>query len=539
MIPASSRGINPDPVMTNKPGSAMQNTDSAEGSSFARLINNEESSSSLPDEKPVSHSESEKNDNGLKSDQTEGKQEIENDTSIQQVSQEERNTDDTGTEDTVSGGTGEQGQDAEGKQTDVADNDIQGDAAEDTDIADHEAADEGIPAAEPVAASFEQARTAEMSIPDQGSEQADGKVSNAEGATVTETGNMNYSLNTGETPVKDNTQIIDMNTGSGAASARQQGSTSPDRVHINNENKDAVIEQAMDEIPEGELTDEDGLSEESGAENKTPGKHAGFGSSDLEELSEDIEPDGNLNKKIRLSAKGDLPDRYVKKTVTEQTDNKTVQSHINAVDPEVLEELNDVKTLQDRMVSGGTHPSAIHNGTQHVFKGEGKEALHSLEAFQSHTAVHSAETAQNQAVSMAAGKAGAGLTHGHAARTAGFSELLNHVVYVAKGRNRLGVTINHEEFGKLKINVSMDRGMLNIHVNASDKAVREFLESNVQNIVESLNKDGVSVGGFSVALKDHKDNPEKQFLMDSGISRQYEHVPAAVQSARGLVNVFA
>jgi flagellar hook-length control protein FliK len=320
-------------------------------------------------------------------------------------------------------------------------------------------------------------------------------------------------------------------------SSKSQINTVNGSAHINNEGKENANNLAMDEVVSGELNAEDGESGELVVDNKASNKNADLGIRDLEKISEDIDIDEELKEKIKLAATRELPDKYAKKTVIDQSDNKTIQSHINAVDPEVLEELNNFKTLQDKMLSGNTQNPAHISGIKDAFKGVSDTTLNSLESFSSNTAVNSAELAQNQAMTMASSKAALG--QGNAARAAGFSELLNHVVYVAKGRNKLGVTINHEEFGKLKINVSMDKGMLNIHVNASDKVVREFLESNVQSIVESLSKDGVSVGGFSVALKDHKDNPEKKFLMESGIHRQYDHRAAAVHSARGLVNVFA
>jgi flagellar hook-length control protein FliK len=320
-------------------------------------------------------------------------------------------------------------------------------------------------------------------------------------------------------------------------SSKSQINTVNGSTHINNEGKENANNLIMDEVVSGELNAEDGELGELVVDNKASNKNADLGIRDLEKISEDIDIDEELKEKIKLAATRELPDKYAKKTVIDQSDNKTIQSHINAVDPEVLEELNNFKTLQDKILSGNTQNPAHISGIKDAFKGVSDTTLNSLESFSSNTAVNSAELAQNQAMTMASSKAALG--QGNAARAAGFSELLNHVVYVAKGRNKLGVTINHEEFGKLKINVSMDKGMLNIHVNASDKVVREFLESNVQSIVESLSKDGVSVGGFSVALKDHKDNPEKKFLMESGIHRQYDHRAAAVHSARGLVNVFA
>ena len=482
--------------MMKEPASASQNNDNVENSKFATMVNDAGKSASKPEDKKEAYSTKEdtapsrpepaKNNNDVKTDQ--------------HVSHDNNSKDGSGSEGAVPEVTTEKVQDTEVNQPDLADN-VNGEG-EDTEIADNETVNDNAPVAEQAV--------------------GQGNISEEAGSSV-----------------KDNMKNIDINTESVAASDKQQGKTVNDRGLINNESEDMAMDLALDEITSEELNAEDGQDQESGAENKASNKNSGFGNSDLDELPEEFDLDAELKDKIKLSATGELPERYVKKTVIDQSENKSIQSHINAVDPEVLEELNNVKTLQDGLLSGNTQNPAYNSGLTHTLKGVSDTTLNSPDSLHSNTTITNAELAQNQAHTMAGSKAGTGLSNANAARTAGFSELLNHVVYVAKGKNRLGVTVNHEEFGKLKINVSMEKGIMNIHVNASDKVVREFLESNVQSIVESLSKDGVNVGGFSVALKDHTDDPEKKFLMDSGLHRQYGPVPAAVHSAEGLVNVFA
>ncbi len=134
-----------------------------------------------------------------------------------------------------------------------------------------------------------------------------------------------------------------------------------------------------------------------------------------------------------------------------------------------------------------------------------------------------------------------GLFTGSATRASGFQELLDNIVYVIKGNNRLGVTVENENLGKLNINLSMDKGLVNVHINTPDKAIREFIENNMQYIVDSLSKNGVSVGGFSVALKDHKDNPGNIFIVNNGPDKEFIQSPENVRDNRdnsGLVNIF-
>ena len=552
---ASMSDINPDQFMINRPTPSTQHKDNVESSRFAKLVNDAERSAPKHEDKPLSKPEPQKSDNEVKTVQSENRSESRKETEDtnkgQQISKDEHSKDDGGTDAKGTEEKTDKKQEVETTKSDLADNDVKGNVAEGTDNPDNEKVNDNIPVAEQVIASFEQALLSEITLPNQGEEQVAGTVSNTEEGSSFEvskdtdtikpkTGNVNHISNKGEASVKVETPVVDIKTNSVAASDKLQVNTAIDRIHINNESKEPVIDNALEKGTAGEMNSEDGQPEETGSDNKGSNKNTGFGKNNLDEIPEEFDLNEDLKEKIKLAATRELPDRYVKKIIIDKSDNKINQSQINVADPGVLEELNNVKTLQDGMLSGNAQSQAYNSGINNAIKGFSDTSLKPLESFHSNTAANNAELAQNQVMTMAGGKSGAGLLNGNAARTAAFSELLNQVVYVAKGKSKLGVTVNHDEFGKLKINVSMDKGMLNIHVNASDKVVREYLESNVQSIIESLSKDGVSVGGFSVALKDHKDNPEKKFLMDSGISRQYENVPtAAVHSNRGLVNVFA
>ncbi len=557
---SSSPAFNPDQFMVDRPAPSAPRNDNTDRPSFAEHVNNAERSASRnddrretynsKDERQVSKPEHKKSES-LNNEQTERRPEADQKTEDTKYSQQASDNDnrkkETGPEVKEIDEKTVTSQDTEGTKSDLADNDVKGDKVEDSDIQDNESGTENIQVTEQTITTFDQTILQEISIANQ-VEQVDGSSINSEEAnlsdvkTDTETFKPDVSnSNKGEAPlIKGDPQIIDENTVNIAAADKKQVNTANDRGLINNESKETVMDSALDEITSGEPNSGDDQTEESGADNKAPNKNAGFGKSDIEELPEDFDLNADLKEKIRMASARELPDRYAKKTVIDQSDNKINQSQINVADPEVLEGLNNFKTLQDGMLFGNTQNSGYNSGINNAFKGLSDTSINSLESMNTNTAISNAELAQNQGMAMSGGKAGASLLNGNAARTAGFSELLNQVVYTAKGKSKLNVTVNHEEFGKLKINVTMEKGLVNIHVNASDKVVREYLESNVQSIIESLSKDGVSVGGFSVALKDHKDNPEKKFLMDSGLNRQYENIPvAAVHSNRGLVNVFA
>ncbi len=131
---------------------------------------------------------------------------------------------------------------------------------------------------------------------------------------------------------------------------------------------------------------------------------------------------------------------------------------------------------------------------------------------------------------------------GNPLKVSGFNELLDSVVYAARGNNRIGVTVEHEQFGKLQVNVSMDKGSVHVHIHTSDKIVREFVENNVQEIINSLSEDGISVGEFSIALKDNNgrdrfdDNHNSR--SDSRSGEVNENKDKQGPSASGAINIF-
>ncbi len=149
------------------------------------------------------------------------------------------------------------------------------------------------------------------------------------------------------------------------------------------------------------------------------------------------------------------------------------------------------------------------------------------------------------------GAKGKNIQHaGRSARPPAFNDVIEKIIYVAKGNNRLGVTIENETVGRLNINVSLNKGIINVHINAADNATREFVQGNIQHIVDSLAKSGVSVGGFSVGLRNHKggEGSENRYAYDNGrgfdVDGRHENaypepIGNAARSGTGMVSVFA
>ncbi|MBI5098478.1 MAG: flagellar hook-length control protein FliK [Nitrospirae bacterium] len=134
------------------------------------------------------------------------------------------------------------------------------------------------------------------------------------------------------------------------------------------------------------------------------------------------------------------------------------------------------------------------------------------------------------------------ISSGNASRPPGANQALDNIVYVIKGNSKLGVSVEHDILGKLNINLSMEKGMLNVHINTSGKIAREFIENNINYIVDSLAKDGLSVGGFSVGLKNRNDHEENVFIMNNKQESQEKQVineKTKISAISGLVSVFA
>lgn len=127
----------------------------------------------------------------------------------------------------------------------------------------------------------------------------------------------------------------------------------------------------------------------------------------------------------------------------------------------------------------------------------------------------------------------------HTAKTPGVQELLDNVVYVIKGNSKMGISIENESLGKLNISLSLEKGLVNVHINTPDKLVRELLENNIQQIVDTLNKDGVSVGEFSVGLKDQREHEMNRFSLKNGQGREIPLETKKENRHSGLVNIFA
>jgi flagellar hook-length control protein FliK len=125
------------------------------------------------------------------------------------------------------------------------------------------------------------------------------------------------------------------------------------------------------------------------------------------------------------------------------------------------------------------------------------------------------------------------------ARAAGFNDVLDRIVYVIKGNNRLGVSVEHDLLGKININLSMEKGMVHVHINASEKIASEFLEENLHYLMEELSQEGVNVGGFSFGMTDDNNEQGEHSGNEGSMSKDYETGQDDPGSRTSLISIFA
>jgi flagellar hook-length control protein FliK len=155
---------------------------------------------------------------------------------------------------------------------------------------------------------------------------------------------------------------------------------------------------------------------------------------------------------------------------------------------------------------------------------------------------HSASRLQDGHV-VSQGAANASGSHGPLPqRVAEPDELFDHAVSIVRDGNRLAVKLEPEGLGKLDINISLEKGMVNAQIQVSDEATRTLIENNMQQMVHALLSEGLSVGGFSVAMDNRMtgDNAADAHESSNQVGETALPVvaPASRSAAPGLVSIF-
>lgn len=105
----------------------------------------------------------------------------------------------------------------------------------------------------------------------------------------------------------------------------------------------------------------------------------------------------------------------------------------------------------------------------------------------------------------------------------------------------LRVVVEPDGVGILDIELTLEKGVINAYIFASDGAGKNFLDNNLSNLLSNLLKDGLNIGKFSVSLGDKKNdngnNNENERSKDSKLLEKVNTTANYAQSR--MISIFA
>ncbi len=90
----------------------------------------------------------------------------------------------------------------------------------------------------------------------------------------------------------------------------------------------------------------------------------------------------------------------------------------------------------------------------------------------------------------------------------------NRFHITSKDATSVEVSVEPEEIGRLDIKLSLDKDAVKARITAFEHVGKEIIEKNIHNIIDSLIKEGINIGSFSVALKERREQQNCQFNKD-------------------------
>ncbi len=115
---------------------------------------------------------------------------------------------------------------------------------------------------------------------------------------------------------------------------------------------------------------------------------------------------------------------------------------------------------------------------------------------------------------------------------------------VVRDGNRLQVSLEPDGFGKLDINLSLEQGVLHARIHVADETSRTLLANHQQQILNALAREGLSVGGFSVSLRNSGSGQDGQAFRQDGENAAGPREGQAAGdgpdqgSHRGMISIF-
>lgn len=82
----------------------------------------------------------------------------------------------------------------------------------------------------------------------------------------------------------------------------------------------------------------------------------------------------------------------------------------------------------------------------------------------------------------------------------------NRFVITRLDGTSIEISLQPEGLGKLDIGLMLDKGVVNAQIQTSSAAGKDLVESHITDIINALAKEGITIGGFSVSLKDDRND---------------------------------
>ncbi|MBF0617220.1 MAG: flagellar hook-length control protein FliK [Nitrospirae bacterium] len=96
-------------------------------------------------------------------------------------------------------------------------------------------------------------------------------------------------------------------------------------------------------------------------------------------------------------------------------------------------------------------------------------------------------------------------------------QINDHTFSISKlSDSSIEVRLEPDGLGSVKIHLNMENGTIHADIRASDEASRAIIEKNLNDIVKALTQEGLTVGDFSVSLKDRGNQGEYKKQQGSG-----------------------
>jgi flagellar hook-length control protein FliK len=109
-------------------------------------------------------------------------------------------------------------------------------------------------------------------------------------------------------------------------------------------------------------------------------------------------------------------------------------------------------------------------------------------------------------------------------RTAERVDFVDKILRAAKltktrGQTRLRVVLNPPHLGSVRVNLSLQDGVLNGNIQAESMAARDFILNHLQSLKDSLESQGIEVGDFDVNVEQGMDQQAHGSDRDAGPAR--------------------